>query len=1401
MRKSSQSILLVWLGLLFSGAVFAQETGLPPVEILPHSQLQPGMKGVGKTVFKGTRIEEFEVEVLGVLEKADLNGDLILIRITSGPVVERQAGVIAGMSGSPIYVDGKLIGAMAYAWGFAKEPIAGVTPATDMLKVLDAAAEELPSPVRDACRTPTLPHSHAPTLPRSHTCPLNPPLRLGGHTFDRVLLSRRPFDPGFRPGPRTLALAPVQTLVQVSGLSPRGLERLGEQLKPYNLEVMQGGGAGTKDEDVELVPGAAVAVELMRGDVRAAATGTLTYRNGNRFLAFGHPFMQRGRTSVPFASAYVVEIIPSLQRSVRMTAPMRPLGTVRQDDYWAIAGDLGAPPPMIPATVEILDRDRGKARTVRFEVIDDRDLAPGLILGASADAVFYTLGQRPDTMVSVVTEVKPKGRPALRREEFFYGKGFVDFQAVRNLSEMLGLVTTNIFEPSDVESVHFKVEVEQARRTARIERLYVKKDVVQPGETLEVFVELRPFGAEDLVTRTLRLPIPRNVPDGTCRLGVAGGSQDAALRKPLGLLQPTLHNLDQLIAFYLDYRRGDQLVARLALPTQGVEVEGQLLPALPASLVNVLTSTKRSAGVQRGRDEVYAVVDTEWEIQGQQLLNVVLSETGQAPAKRPAPPPAGESSLQESAGEWYRPEPLLDLGASHPPTRREGPGRDSNPSIPANDHLDGEADSQREPVAEAGGNGPGQKEEDKKAQARGIQGPAAQTWTETEAADFGKGEGEGIALTSDGELCLGAGQRRLWASDQPLLWAVAADEAGNLYLASGHEGRIFKRTPAGETTLFYQAADPEILSLAVAADGTVYAGSAPSGQIYKIAPDGTGTVLYDTPEHYVWDLALGEQGALYAGTGREAKLYRLALDTGAAEVVYDCPEAHVLSLARAEDGTLYLGTGDRGKLYRVRPDGQTEALFDAPEAALHALALGPDGTLYVGTSEKGILYRISAEGQAEVLYDAPPNHIFRLVAAPDDGLYAVTGEPARLYRVAPEDGAAQLLFEAEAAQILDAVLGPEGTLYAVTSDPAELYQFTLPHTTQGEFVSQAFDAQGPARWGHLTWQALVPEKTTLTISTRSGNTERPDASWSPWSLPSTLSEAPIQSPPARFLQYRIAMRTEDVQVTPRLQSVTIHYVRQNEKPTLTVEAPQSGDVWSGQKDIRWKAQDGNGDPLSLDLAVSSDGGQTWADLATDLRPDKPQYAWDTRKVKDGVYRLRVVASDRLQHPDDAREAEKVVDRVIIDNTPPRVALVGAVEVVDGSLTARAFAKDQQTRIARAEYRLDNGDWLPALAEDGLFDYRFENLRIRTRNVKPGDHTLAVRAADAAGNEAKAEKKFTVEAPAREEATEEESAPPPEAGPSEAETAADQPEVEAEQGQPKTETGEAPPSPSHYDGGP
>jgi len=482
--------------------------------------VKPGMTGIGKTVIQGTKIEDFTVEVLSVLKQKGPAGDKIMVRV-GGDVIDKTGGIAAGFSGSPVYIDGKLIGAISYGWSMTDRRIGLVTPIYDMLQMakLNASGED--------------------DEPRTGADPAGPPA--------------------------------VSTPIMVSGLGQRALEKLTEQLAPYNLTpVLSGAAAGMENEKVALEPGSAAGVQLMRGDIDMTAIGTVTYREGDNILAFGHPFLKRGGVGYFLTSAYIHQTIPSLETSFKLGAALDLVGTVNQDRNEGIAGVVGRYPHNIPLRMHVKDLDTGRENNLFVQVIQDELLSPALVTTAAMQAIEQTIDRTGLGTSWVKIEVMGRNLPdnMLVKENMFFHPTDIGSGSLGELLEGLALVLTNPFNAVEIMDVKVDVAIEQSIQTAKIEEVHTKTAVAKPGQTIPIFVSLKPYRG-DAIQETLNFTVPAYQAPGPMAVTVRGGGSVPVLQKLLTQLgaqeiqteQPK--KLETYLRDFVQRDRNNELVAEI----------------------------------------------------------------------------------------------------------------------------------------------------------------------------------------------------------------------------------------------------------------------------------------------------------------------------------------------------------------------------------------------------------------------------------------------------------------------------------------------------------------------------------------------------------------------------------------------------------------------------------------------------------------------------------------------------------------------------------------------------------------------------------------------------------------------------------------------------------------------
>ncbi|MBM4043843.1 MAG: hypothetical protein FJ279_01905 [Planctomycetes bacterium] len=596
----SHTIKIPFLAIVLSlviplSAATGQPKALPP-DVMPLDEIQPGMKGYGRTVFSGTKIERFDVEVIGIQRRTTARGDRILIRMSGGPL--EKTGIIAGMSGSPVYINERVIGAVAYGWQFSKEALGGVTPIVEMLGVLEAA--DRPA---NTLRTEREAHWFTPLTFR----PSEMAMASGGAS---------PFSEF-----SAVTLRPIHTPLVLSGFDPSVIEQLRPSLEPFGvIPVQGGGGGGGVAKDVDFSPGAAVGVQMVRGDVSAFGTGTLTYRRGDQVLAFGHPMFQAGEVDMPMIAAHVHTVIPSVIWSTKVSEPVSVLGRIHQDRQPAIAGKMGEFARMIPCQVTVNGSQR---ETYRFEVVDSKFWTSRFFSSAASSALLATEKQMAEVMVKVRTHVKVEGRDKPLTVENVYFEPSSPTFPVSQATYPVGVLLSNPFQRVRIERMEMAIDLSDVRQTATLESLAVSQRAVKPGAKVEAIVTLRPF-AEPTRQEKVTLEIPEDaMPGSQVTLVACDGAMSRSLeaaRAP-GKFAPT--NLDQLLDVLQRVEPNTNLVVRMMLPRSGVTVRGEGLPALPSSLLSVMAFSNTS-GLGPLIHEAVERVQTPWVLSGNQTMMLTV---------------------------------------------------------------------------------------------------------------------------------------------------------------------------------------------------------------------------------------------------------------------------------------------------------------------------------------------------------------------------------------------------------------------------------------------------------------------------------------------------------------------------------------------------------------------------------------------------------------------------------------------------------------------------------------------------------------------------------------------------------------------------------------------------------
>ncbi len=545
--------------------------------------LRPGMKGVARTVFSGAEKQEFEVEILGVLPGFPAPRQSAIIGRLSGSNVERT-GVFAGMSGSPVYIDGKLVGAIAFSFPFSKVPIAGITPIQQMIDLFGEGANETQKPKepRPISFSQLASTEWKPVLPKPAVTamPLITPVAPSSPLWP--LLGQQ--------------LTQIATPVVFSGINQESLAMFSPQLLANGLLPVSGVGGAARitplvpaDENT-LVPGSSVSVQLVRGDYSIAASGTVTMRDGERIYAFGHQFLNLGSSDIPMTESSVVTVIPSVNNSFKLSVPGKMVGSISQDRSSGVFGRLGQAPRMVPVKIR-LHTSRDKTETFAYEVANDSFLTPLLLNITIFSTITSNERMLGDSTISLVGEIRVKGQDAVKLDRRFSANNSA-ILAAGSVAVPLSSLLASGFEDVQIDGIHLDIAATDTKYAANLERIAVDRTEVRRGENLEIQAYVRTDSGKQFVQR-IPVQIPEDATPGQLLVFVGDGG---ALQEGSPAKSFVPQDLGQLVKAINTVKKSDRLYVKLFRITAGAVIGTSEMPNLPPSVIATLGNERSSGG-------------------------------------------------------------------------------------------------------------------------------------------------------------------------------------------------------------------------------------------------------------------------------------------------------------------------------------------------------------------------------------------------------------------------------------------------------------------------------------------------------------------------------------------------------------------------------------------------------------------------------------------------------------------------------------------------------------------------------------------------------------------------------------------------------------------------------------
>jgi hypothetical protein len=523
---------------------------------MPIPEITPGMKGIGKTVFHGTQIETFQVDIIDIVKGEGGISHFILANL-SGDKIEEGGGISAGMSGSPVYIDDRLIGAVSYAWEMSEHNLCLVTPIQEMLEIFK------------------FPYDNYQTTAQEYK--INNFLCFAGENTSKIIMKNTMENNSFPEltDREEIIFYPVVSPIIINGIKGRTLDRLNSSLKKFNLMTIQGIGFNESNEinfqevgespSNKIKAGSAIGIQLTRGDVNITSIGTVTYREGDKILALGHPFLKKGRVSLLLSAIYVYHSLPNMVMPFKLGSPLNLVGKVVQDREAGILAILNSYPRIIPLKIKVTDVNSGLSYQMGVQIINNYDLLEPLVSNITVQAIDNTLDRIGTGIAQVEIEIKGEKGQELLRKNMYYSSDDIALQAITEIPEIIDLIVNNYFEIVDLTAINIDIKIDSKKKIGRIEEVVLEDSSIKSGDYLEAKIKIRPFRGE-LIEKMLTIQIPSDTLPGEALLMVNGGGElDNQQEESVNSSKQDCKSLEETFQDISDWPRGNQIIGEVII--------------------------------------------------------------------------------------------------------------------------------------------------------------------------------------------------------------------------------------------------------------------------------------------------------------------------------------------------------------------------------------------------------------------------------------------------------------------------------------------------------------------------------------------------------------------------------------------------------------------------------------------------------------------------------------------------------------------------------------------------------------------------------------------------------------------------------------------------------------------
>lgn len=1388
-RRMLGAFLLASVGmaLIASAPAHAERSKyFDPATMIGLEEIHQGMLGTCRTTFSGTAPTEFQIEVIQVIRDLYPGLDYVLFRMLDGQCVERKSGVVGGMSGSPVFFDGRLAGALSRGPAPIQQPLAMFTPIEYMLETLDKMDAGEPGAQASGVRT----------------AQLDEPLVIDGRPRDLAVLCDRADQAPAELRDRAVVFTPCTPTLTVTGVPDRVFPLVKKLFSARGLQVQQGIGGASDAPAYPLVPGCPIGASMMTGDIAMGSPGTLTWTDGKRFLAFGHGMSDCGPTNQPATYHEILEVLDfEAGRAEKWDQMLKvaPAGTVVRDDLNAVGGVIGQPASMFPLEIRVTDTDTAKTRTYHSQVTRDKQYAPVMPAMATLSVLEPWIETVQDYVIKgELTVVGETGR-TIRTKVFDHTDAGPTMTAGFQVLQSISMLMTNVFSPEQVQSVSIDFQVSHAKALAMLEKIELDDWAVQTGTTVPVRLTYRLQDGLGTRTETIEVPIPADLPSGQTTIVVGAGPGIEAAEAQLGFSRPEPVDLDGLIEMATASMIPNNHVAVIVgWPGQAFLAGGRSYPNIPADIAKIL-SQAGTTDYATSSMVVRTEVETDLDVVGllQHPLAIYRPEEKAAasqggamavgsrlPEMTPALAEQTERAITQAAISKLSRyltcgQPMLDTMLALEPgipfarlseTRTGGiaealgaypalwslflqgppsPGLHMPEGVepgkvkPVKQTDGAPAEEATEPTEGAPTEADEGETEDESAKVEAIPVREPKTVLHNSPETFRGGELAGVSLASTTGVTLAAKSAPVhrFLPDALYAWDVAPDGKGGVFIGTGPKGIVYRVGADGAVSEFFRTDDAQVFALYAMPDGSLIVGTGPSGKLYHISATGKEQGCVETGEAYVWDMDWVGDSMLVA-TGPNGRLLRLT--PGKVAPVADLRDDHILSVTAAPDGAAYLGT-DGGLIYKVAADGYVHGLGKSPLGPVSSMATSSDGTVWFGSV--GNAYRITPGGQFEVAISTPDMGGYAL-ASVGESVFLGCSQVSRVYAADTAKSVSEfgVLDDPEATVTALCAETDGSALWTLTTAPVSVYRMPIAGSKTGTYTSAVLDATTASDWLALRTRAEVPAEALVGIRTRTGATAIPGDDWSLWTDAVAGDDGAwrVTSPTGQYFQYELTLTSQSPAAVPSVATVEATYLALNLPPTVGYADPSKVRAVSEKAELSWEGSDPNEDTLRYTVSASSDRGLTWQTLSEGKT--ETSFSWDVTEVEEGAWIVRVVGSDAAANPGRGLEDEVVIGPVLVDRTAPKV-LVGASGLTVEGTTVRVSGaiSDKTSGVKVAQYRIDDAEvWLPVAPDDLRYDSGLELVTLVLEGVAPGDHVLEIVAFDGAGNQSTVSVPFTIE---------------------------------------------------------